>query len=1101
MARRWLILLNSACLALGLFALSASLRAETVFYGPVVVARDTAAPQQLVDTFTMADVEGDFTLVVRNGNVTTGADRVTSALVHLNGEALLTTSDFNKKVDILELPVTLRATNQIAVEVRGGPGTYITISIVGELWNRSPIADAGPNSNALTGVPVALDGSSSFDPDGDPITYRWTLSSAPLGSAAALNDDSSAVPRTTPDQPGDYVFVLTVNDGQADSEPATVTVSAYDGSAPPNAHAGRDLQVWVGSPAILSGASSNDPNGMALSYQWSFVQVPSGSALSDADIASVSESEALFTPDVMGDYTLKLVVSNSLYSDEDIVRVYAGEPNVRPNADAGPDLAARSSDTVTFDGSGSFDSDAGPNPLSFNWSLVSQPPGGTLTSADIQAAQSPFAQLAPGLEGSFVLRLDVSDGALGDADNVSLLIEDTPPSILFNAPLDGSKIGTTTPTYDIAFDDGEGSGIDPESFRLLINGTDVSARAAVSQSGATYTPTAPLPTGVSQALASIADLAGNVATADTSFSISVFRAIADCGPRTGTAPHKVTYRTRGEFTEGSIVRYRWDRDGNGAYDTSDSVPQDYTWTFNNPGTYNAKLEVLNNLGQTATDICAITVEREAPTASASAAPSNGPVPLTVILTCAGQSKNGAISQWEWDFDGDGVYDSSSTISGTLSHTYDTVGEYAARCRVTDAAGLTGVSGEINSTVRPRPEGSPTVTASASVTSGTAPVTVNFNGTVIDDGSIVQYEWDFDGDGLYDYSSSVSPAVSHVYPSGGLFAATLRVTDDVGLVSLDSIAIQVDVGASLSIPDDTFLPDLGESAIVRTTLTGGARVRVHIRDSAGVIVRTLVDATRPAGTYDDRWDGRDGSGNLLPDGAYYAILEYDLGSQTKVIDLTQTTGGTRYNPVRNSLPSRFSPYNNDPLDITFTIPSNQGASEVLAFVGLFRTDTRLVTLLDRKPFGVGTYTIQWDGLLPNGTFAVPPPGDTFLFGIWGYRLPDNAIYLSAAPRISNYSVQPTQYSPARDGSRPLTLRFDLDKAATMELKVVNLATGAVVFSDQFDGFTAGPGKILSWSGVNGDGHLPDKGDYRLALTAIDTAGGRSLTLYLLLRVFY
>ena len=1101
MERRWSVLLNSVYLVLGVLGLSGLVQAETVFYGPVVVARDTGAPQRFTDSFAMADVEGDFTLVLHNGEVTTGADRVTSALVEFNGVALFTPDDFNKQVDLLEIPVTVQGTNQITVEVRGGPGTYITVSIVGELWNRAPIADAGADTNALTAVPVALDASGAFDPDGDLITYRWVQISAPLGSTAGLSDEQSPNPRITPDQAGDYLFALTANDGQADSEPATTTVHAYAGSAPPNARAGRDQQVWVGTAAVLSGADSDDPNGIGLDYQWSFIEVPPASALTGADIASMSDSDVHFTPDVVGDYTLKLLVNNGIASDEDIVRVYAGVPNVRPNADAGPDLAARSSDTLTFDGSGSFDSDAGPQPLSFNWSLVSQPPGSTLTNADIQAAQSPLAQLTPAIEGSFVLRLDVSDGDLGDADNIALLIEDTPPGIQFKAPPDGAKVGTTTPAYDIAFDDGEGSGIDLRSFQLLVNGTDVTTKAALSQTGATYTPAAPLPTGISQAHASIADLAGNLATADTRFTISVFRAIADCGPQSGTVPHRVTYRTRGEFTEGSIVRYRWDRDGNGTYDTSDSVPQDYTWTFNTPGTYNAKLEVLNNLGQTATDTCPITVEQEAPTASASAAPSNGPVPLTVIFTCTGQTKNGSITQWEWDLDGDGVYDVSSSTSGTLSHAYDSVGDYAARCRVTDSAGLTGVSGAINSTVRPRPVGSPTVTASASVTNGTAPVTVSFNGTVSDDGSIVQYEWDFDGDGVYDHVSTASPATSHVYQSGGVFAATLRVTDDAGLVSLDSIAIQVDVGASLSIPDDTFLPDQGETAIVRTTLSGGARARVYIRDSAGAIVRTLVDATRPAGTYDDPWDGRDGGGNLLPDGAYYAVLEYDVGAQTKSVDLTQTTGGARYNPPRNSLPSRFSPYNNDPLDITFTVPSNQGASEVLAFVGLFRTDTRLVTLLDRKPFGVGTYTIQWDGLMPNGTFAVPPPGDTFLFGIWGYRLPDNAIYLSAAPRISNLSVQPTQYSPARDGSRPLTLHFDLDKAATMELKVVNLATGGVVFSGQFPGFSTGAGKTLTWNGLNGDGHLPDKGDYRLALTAIDASGGRSLTLYLLLRVFY
>ena len=78
---------------------------------------------------------------------------------------------------------------------------------------------------------------------------------------------------------------------------------------------------------------------------------------------------------------------------------------------------------------------------------------------------------------------------------------------------------------------------------------------------------------------------------------------------------------------------------------------------------------------------------------------------------------------------------------------------------------------------------------------------------------------------------------------------------------------------------------------------------------------------------------------------------------------------------------------------------------------------------------------WDGLLPDGSFAVLPPGDSFLFGIWGYTLPDNAIYLSSAPIISNFSVQPTLNSPTRDGSRPFRITFDLDQDADLELLVV------------------------------------------------------------------
>jgi hypothetical protein len=48
--------------------------------------------------------------------------------------------------------------------------------------------------------------------------------------------------------------------------------------------------------------------------------------------------------------------------------------------------------------------------------------------------------------------------------------------------------------------------------------------------------------------------------------------------------------------------------------------------------------------------------------------------------------DGEIEEYEWDFDGDGLYDWSSDVSGTTSHTYDVTGTYEASFRVTDEDG-------------------------------------------------------------------------------------------------------------------------------------------------------------------------------------------------------------------------------------------------------------------------------------------------------------------------------------------------------------------------------------------------------------------------------
>jgi len=937
----------------------------------------------------------------------------------------------------------------------------------------APIADAGADSNALTGTEVKLDGSASYDPGGSMLTFDWTTADVPAGSSTVLHNPDRPDPSFVPDVEGDYVFALTVDNGQAASVPDQVTVSATHFDAPPNADAGRDQEVPSGASVTLNGTGSDDPNGLPLTYSWSFAGVPGTSTLADVDITNRDSAEAGFVPDVLGTYSLDLVVHNGNRSDTDGVSVSVLETNVPPVADAGADFSVKPGEEATLDGSLSRDPDSGPAPITYQWSLVARPSASNAADADIAAADRPVARFTPDVEGNYIARIDVDDGEYQDGDNTSIFTDGTPPTISITSPAEGSTVETTKPTITVQFSD-DGTGIDIDSFQLLLNGADVTGATTISDDGARYTPLADLPGGDNAITARVADHVGNLGEDTNTFNISVFHASADCGPTTGTAPHTVTYRSRGQFTGGSIVRYRWDRDGDGSYDTSDSVPRDYTHTFDSPGTYNAVLEVLNNFGKTATNVCKITVGQKGPTVTATAAPSNGPVPLAVTLSCQGQSPNGSIVRWEWDFDGDGSYDYSSDANGTTTHTYGTVGEFAARCRVTDAAGLTGVSGEINTKVRPRPPGSPSVTATASPTSGTAPLTVAFDGSVTGGGTSVRYEWDFDGDGTYDHSSATSAVTNYTYQAAGVFAATLRVTDAAGLTSLDSIAITVTVTASLSIPDDTFRPDAGEAATIRTTLTGTVPTRVRIRDNVGSEVRTLVDETRAAGTYNDHWDGRDDAGDLLPDGDYYAILEYDSGGKTERIDLTDSTGGSRYNPSRDRLPSRFDPYENDSLPITFRVPSNRGASGVLAFVGLFNTDTRLITLLDRKPFGVGTHTIYWDGLLPDGSFAVPPPGDSFLFGIWGYTLPDNAIYLSSAPTISNFSVQPTLNSPTRDGSRPFRITFDLDQDADLELLIVNLATGSVVFTKRFPGITAGTGQTLAWDGLTSNGFLPDKG---------------------------
>ncbi len=72
---------------------------------------------------------------------------------------------------------------------------------------------------------VTLDGTLSSDADGDTLTYQWKMVSKPGRSKAALNNATLSGPSFSADVIGDYVFELTVNDGEADSQISTVTIS------------------------------------------------------------------------------------------------------------------------------------------------------------------------------------------------------------------------------------------------------------------------------------------------------------------------------------------------------------------------------------------------------------------------------------------------------------------------------------------------------------------------------------------------------------------------------------------------------------------------------------------------------------------------------------------------------------------------------------------------------------------------------------------------------------------------------------------------------------------------------------------------------------
>ncbi|MBE1301423.1 MAG: YHYH protein [Alteromonadaceae bacterium] len=193
--------------------------------------------------------------------------------------------------------------------------------------NAAPVANAGEDQTVTEGDSVQLDGTDSYDPDGDTLSYSWSLDSKPDGSSAELNNESRRRPSFTADEAGTYVFSLVVNDGNQDSSSDSVTITANEAAnSAPVANAGSDQSVVVGSTVTLDGSGSTDANGDTLTYVWELTSKPDSS---EASLDGATSENASFTADISGDYVASLVVNDGTEnSDTDTVTITASNTNL-----------------------------------------------------------------------------------------------------------------------------------------------------------------------------------------------------------------------------------------------------------------------------------------------------------------------------------------------------------------------------------------------------------------------------------------------------------------------------------------------------------------------------------------------------------------------------------------------------------------------------------------------------------------------------------------------------------------------------------------------------------------------------------------------------
>jgi len=243
--------------------------------------------------------------------------------------------------------------------------------------------------------------------------------------------------------------------------------------------------------------------------------------------------------------------------------------------------------------------------------------------------------------------------------------------------------------------------------------------------------------------------------------------------------------------DGSIIAFEWDFDDDGEMDAQGDKAK---WTFTDASLQEIVLYVTDNNGETIEERLPLDfqVGKEKKAVMVVKPGTTGKVPFTVNLDASNSFIDERIQSYEWDF-GDG---SVVARGRTANHIYEEPGDYNVTLVVIGQDGGRFVAEE-------------TVTAERSTSAplavievknqpmvgkelrGDAPFEVQFDATESSDpdGNIVEYRWDFDGDGETD---EVGEQVEYTFIENMVYEVILTIVDDDELEDVAELRVDVTV---------------------------------------------------------------------------------------------------------------------------------------------------------------------------------------------------------------------------------------------------------------------------------------------------------------------
>jgi PKD repeat protein len=600
------------------------------------------------------------------------------------------------------------------------------------VMNRAPVAvmTASPLKTTLS-VPVAFNGTGSYDPDGEITNWTWSFGDGVRGYGDEMEHIYNAY--------GTYLATLTVRDDMGGINTTTLLITVRN--QPPVA----DLEVtptiaMTGDLITFDGSNSSDPENQIAEYFWSF---------GDGESGTGPQVTHAYHDD--GWYTVRLTVVDQ-DSTASFVEVLVKIVNRAPEAkgEATP-TEVKTLEEVSFTGLASKDDDG--SVLWYRWDF-----------GDGSVAYGPDVAHVFLDDGEYTVTLTVTDD---DGSEASTTLTVT---VVNRAPFSVAGTNQTTRTgIPVRLDGRASSDLDGQVVHFDWDFGDES-----TASGPVVTHSFPSP-GNYLVWLTVTDDDGATATGNMTVTVENVEPVARLtgNLRVLSGDPVELDATSSYDIDGNIVDQTWTM-GDGKTMMGPLV----SYVYDNVGTYIVTLTVEDELGLTASIEVTVEVLNRLPRALISVSDEVLPTGETLELVGTGSSdSDGSVTMYTWIL-GDGAV----AYGARVNHIYDDDGIFMVVLTVTDNDGGTDSTSKFIQIENRQPL--PAIDGADS-TLTLMEMVFSSEGSMDPDGTLVGYFWDF-GDG----AGANGNEVNHTYTIGGIYNVQLTVMDDDGMTATINHSIEV-----------------------------------------------------------------------------------------------------------------------------------------------------------------------------------------------------------------------------------------------------------------------------------------------------------------------